>query len=467
MKRVFGFLLVLILLGATLLGVTAFSLIKESDNVTFTAVDEWGDRGYLRGLTAEMNFSFQEKLNWRVKFIPFEKTETEYDYDTIYPLYVKGGNNYIGFAMPSLGLIELKNENPELKALVDELKAQTAESGEMTAKEIKFRDYYEYYPVYVDLYLPGITIDWQRGFGADERGQYSFGGISAERGQGFINAFREYFRVPVSESDVCEIKVMPSEHNGISYHSSRDNSFDFSFRDVRTENTVYFTFDNEIYNHEGKRELVDTSLIPGGYGIYALPYSKNDIKYEELRTVYSIPSDANVESFSVDEERKELYLGLQENEKFVLHVIDIATMTDKTVIELFDFTCDDFVRVSQNEDFFVFIKNDIDFNVVSSDDDGKWKSALTGTMPAGSSVHREYFSYDSSFAFDGERLVVWVFEQPGMEDTQILSLQPDVMVFTENGLQYYCKWLCSLGDPVANVVRWEAVSVGEWRIMLQ
>ena len=142
-------------------------------------------------------------------------------------------------------------------------------------------------------------------------------------------------------------------------------------------------------------------------------------------------------------------------------------MTDKTVIELFDFTCDDFVRVSQNEDFFVFIKNDIDFNVVSSDDDGKWKSALTGTMPAGSSVHREYFSYDSSFAFDGERLVVWVFEQPGMEDTQILSLQPDVMVFTENGLQYYCKWLCSLGDPVANVIRWEAVSVGEWRIMLR
>ena len=127
-----------------------------------------------------------------------------------------------------------------------------------------------------------------------------------------------------------------------------------------------------------------------------------------------------------------------------------------------------FIGFDQDKNDILFgLKNDIDFNVVSSDDDGKWKSALTGTMPAGSSVHREYFSYDSSFSFDGERLVVWVFEQPGMEDTQILSLQPDVMVFTENGLQYYCKWLCSLGDPVANVVRWEAVSVGEWRIMLR
>ena len=62
MKRVLCFLLVLVLLGASLLGVTAFSLVKESDNVTFTLIDEWGDRRALQGISAEMSFTLHEKF---------------------------------------------------------------------------------------------------------------------------------------------------------------------------------------------------------------------------------------------------------------------------------------------------------------------------------------------------------------------------------------------------------------------
>lgn len=467
MKKVLCFLLVLVLLGASLISFTGYSLIKESDNVTFTPVDEWGDRRYLEGITAEMDFSYHEEIFWDVEFTPFKETKTEYDYVTFYSLS-REVNPFYGISTPSLGIVQLKNDNPELNRFVEELKAEATTTGEKAGTQVRFCDYFEYYPVTVNIALPGIHIGWQHGFGADERGKYSFEGISPLRGQGVINALNEFLRIPVKESDVREITVFPNEYGNFSYQSSQGNSFDFWFNFVRTENDIYFTFENEINaGHENKRELVDTSLIPGGYGIYSLPYTEDDIKYEELRTVYSIPSDATAESLSVDEERKEIYLGLHENEKFILHIIDMDTMTDKTAIELFDFTFGDFIRVSQNEDFFVFIKNDGDFNVVAINEDGIYESALTGTMPPETIADRDYFSYRSEFGFDGERLAVWVIEEPGSEEIRLLSLQPDVMVFTKDGLQYYCKWLCSLGDPIGGAIRWDSVSVIDWRITFQ
>ncbi len=466
MKRVLCFLLVLVVLSTSLIAVTGYSLIKESDNVTFTAIDEWGDRRFLEGVTAEMSFTYHDKINWDVEFTPFKETKTEYDYVTFYPLSRQGDYHYY-ISTTMIDLLDLKNENPELNQVVEDLKAEAKNPGDIRTAKIKFCDYFEYYPVNMNIYLPGITIDWDSRSGIDSKGEYVFSGISPLRGQGVINALNEFLRIPVKENDVREITVHANDH-GFSYRMSQEKSFDFMFYYVRTDDCIYLTFENEINTgHEEVRELVDTSLIPGGYGIYALPYGENDIKYEELKTVYSIPSDATVESLSVDEERKEIYLGLHENEKYILHVIDMATMTDKTVIELFDFTYEDFTRVSQYEDFFVFIKNVVDFNVVAINEDGKWESALTGTMPPETVADRDYFSYRSKFGFDGERLVVWVMEDPGSEEIKILSLQPDVMVFTKDGLQYYCKWLCSLGDPIVKAYRWESVSTKDWKITVE
>ncbi len=468
MKRVLCFLLVLVLLGASLLGVTAFSLIKESDNVNFTLIDERGDRRALQGISAQMSFTLHEKLNWEVSFTPFEKTETEYDYVTFYPLSYKNNNYYYGFSTPSLGLLQLKNENAELKQLVEDLREEALENDKRASAKVNFCDYYEYYPVNLNVSLPGISIEWYNGFGMDEKGKYTFEGISPSRGQGVINAFNDYFRIPVGENDVREISVLPNDHGNFSYQTARENTFDFNFYTVRTDSHIYFSFENEINTgHEWTREFVDTSLIPGGYGIYSLPYTENDIKYEELKTVYSVPSDATVEALMTDESRQELYLVLHKNEKLVLHIIDMSTMADKSEIELFDFSFTDYLRVSENEDFFVFIKNDVDFNVVAINDGGKWESALTGTVPSGSAYVREFLPYRSRFGFDGERLVVWVIDDPGAEEIQLLSLQPDVMVFTKDGLQYYGKWICSLGDPIVRVYRWESVGVRDWKVIFQ
>ncbi len=449
MKKVLCFLCSLIILASSLIAVTGYSLNKESDNVTFTVVDEWGDRRYLDGVTAEMPFTHHGQLNWNVKFSPAGETKTEYDYTTFYERYVKSEPRY-GITDPFFSVYDMKNGNPAILEVFNNLKAEAKNPGDIRRATLKYSDYYEYYPVNFDLEIPGISVYWESGIMHDDKGEYVYSGITPATGKDMQRVFNEYFKIPVHDKDVREIKVHASD-NGFSYGCSYISTFDYVFFDVVFSDCIYFTFRNEINNgHDYVRELVDTSEIQGGYGIYCLPYEEGEVKYNELKTVYSIPSDATVEILFCDEERNELYLVLHKNDKAILHIIDTATMTDKTVIELFDFAYEDNVYVKQYDDFFVFIKNSVDFNVVERNSDGSYKSALTGAMPLETVADRDYFSYNSYFGFDGERLVVLVVEDPGAEELNVMSIQPDIMVFTEKGLSYYCKWFCSLGESVSS-----------------
>lgn len=467
MKKVLCFLLVLVLLGASLISFTGYSLIKESDNVTFTPVDEWGDRRYLEGITAEMDFSYHEEIFWDVEFTPFKETKTEYDYNTFYDRYGKA-DPYYGISTPGISLLQRKNLNPELNKVFEELRAEAKNPGDIRSTRIYYRDYFRYYPVDMEIFLPEMSVTWREGFGFDNKGEYEFSGITPARGEELIKALNDFFRVSVLPDDFSDITVHAGDGNSFSYRTSGNLSFSFDFMHGMTDDCFYLTFSNEKINYyEEERTLVDTSLIPGGYGIYALPFTETEIKYNELKTVYPVSSDATAEYLSADKERNELYLVLQENGKYILHVIDIATMKETSAVELFPASGDEYIRVSKYDDFFVTLKNEVDFNVVKRTENGKYESALTGTMPPETIADRDYFSYRSEFGFDGERLAVWVIEEPGSEEIRLLSLQPDVMVFTKDGLQYYCKWLCSLGDPIGRAIRWESVSVNDWKITFQ
>lgn len=449
MKRVLCFLLVLVVLSTSLVAVTGYSLIKESDNVTFTVIDEWGDRRYIEGVTAEMQFTHNYRLNWNVEFSPLGEAKTEYWYNN---LSTNMGESYAyyGICNTSYGLLDMKNDNEKLKADFENLKNELKNPGDIRRFSLKLKDYYDYYPVNFDFTLGEMSVSWNTSIGFDDVGSYSYSGITPSRGKGLLEALNRYLKIPVHEEDVREIKIHRGDY-AFSYSCSYSGSFDFEFYNVVFSDKLYFTFNNEITkSEEAKRTLVDTTQIPGGYGIYSIPYEENDIKYEEIKTVYSIPSDATVEALFCDEERNELYLTLHENDKYVLHIIDAEAMTDKTVIELFDFHFEEYVRVVQNEDFFVFIKNDVDFIVVERTAEGKYESALTGTMPPETVAERNYFSYYSWFGFDGERLVVLVVENTGYEEQSNMTILPDIMVLTEDGLTYYCKWICSLSTPVSN-----------------
>lgn len=447
MKRVLSFISVLIILSTSLVTITGYTLAKESDNVTFRIIDEWGDTGLLEGITAEMQFTHHNQLNWTVEFTPSGETKCKYDYNTFYNAN-RNAASYYGMSYPYIDIFDTKNAL--LQEIITNLKTEAKKPGDIKSRKIHFRELYEYYPVNFDLNLPEISISWASGV-FDENGEYIFSGITPSKGQALLNKFNEYFRVPVNENDILELSVHAADNGTFSYRASHRKTFNFVFTNVLSSECIYFTFPNEINTgHEETRELVDTSEIRGGYGIYALPYTGKNIKYEELNTVYRIPGDATAESLSIDTERNELYLGLHENEKFILHIIDMNTMTDKTALELFDFNFHDNIRVEQGEDFFIFIKNDIDYNVVEITQDGTHESSLSGTIPPETIADKDFFSYNSWFGFNGKRLVVLTIENPGTEEIKLMTIQPDIMIFTKDGLSYYGKWICSLSDPVSN-----------------
>ncbi|MBQ6897949.1 MAG: hypothetical protein IJN70_03135 [Clostridia bacterium] len=463
MKRVLGFLLVLALLSASLVAVTAYSLTNESDNVTFTVFDEWGDKSYLQGVTAEMDFTLSES-SWSVSFTPLGETKTEYDYNTFYDRYGKA-DPYYGISTPGISLLQRKNLNPELNKVFEELKAEAKNPGDIRRTRIYYRDYFRYYPVDMEIFLPEMSVTWREGFGFNNKGEYEFSGITPARGEELIKALNDFFRISVLPDDFSDITVHAGDGNSFSYGTSGKLSFSFDFMHGMTDDCFYLTFSNEQYNyHEEERTLADTSLIPGGYGIYALPFTETEIKYNELRTVYPVSSDASAEYLSADKERNELYLVLQENGKYILHVIDIATMKDTSAVELFPVSGDEYIRVYKYDDFFVILKNEVEFNVVKRTENEKYESALTGSMPSGNIADRDYFPYNSEFAFDGERLVVWVMDLHNDNEAGFLSRQPDVMVFTEDGLQYYCKWLCSL---ITNGYSWREVTVKDRKVIIE
>lgn len=449
MKKVICFLSALTLLSVSLTVAVTCSLVKESDNVTFTLIDEWGDKTYLEGITAEMNFTCNGRLDWDVKFSPAGKTETEYQYNTIVPKHTETYRNY-GLYNTSYSLLDMKNDNEKLKADLDNLKNEMKNPGDIRYFNIKLKDYYEYYPVNFEFTLGEMHISWSTSIGYDDAGSYEFSGISYTKGTDFINTLNDYIRIPVHEEDTRKIRLHKSD-DGFSYSGSHSGSFDFEFHNAVFADTLYFTFSNEIKNSEkSERVLTDTSLIPGGYGIYAIDYTETEVNYKEIKTVYSIPSDATVKALFCNEEKNELYLTLHQNDKYILRVIDTASMTDIAVIELFDFHFEEYVTISQQEDFFVFIKNSTDYNVVRQNTDGIFVSALKGTIPSETENIRNYFSPYSQFCFDGEKLAILVIENPGYEQLSIMSIQPDIMILNEDGLLYYGKWICSLSRPVSN-----------------
>lgn len=146
------------------------------------------------------------------------------------------------------------------QSLLDTL--SPGESGSMT---IRFADYYDEYPFEFSIDLPGVNYDplvnWQDASADSE--------WLGERAQAALGRF---FRIPVLQDEYVELgidKNMDGTGSGRSISSVMEGDrFWMNVESVITDDTCFFWFGNRT----DKDRLVDTSRIPGGYGIYMLPY---------------------------------------------------------------------------------------------------------------------------------------------------------------------------------------------------
>ena len=88
---------------------------------------------------------------------------------------------------------------------------------------------------------------------------------------------------------------------------------------------------------------MDTSLIPGGYGIYCLPYSMDYSTDpdgmavpdpEGLAMVYPLDPNAQLLDLTLSQDGERLLLQTKEEDRFVLTVIDLSTLDTLQRLEL-------------------------------------------------------------------------------------------------------------------------------------
>ncbi len=451
MKRLTAALTAMVLLCVFTCTAMAREMLFQGTNVIFTRTESHGDETLLEGVRADIGFTLNGYLNWDVRFEPLGDTaEASLSFSKLpeREYYTP----FSGIEDSFLNVFELARCNSRLGEYVGNYRNDLAD-GETKTFTVRMSDYYEYYPVYPSLYLGETGIYHENVYDDsidDFRLEYGFSGISEERGRGFIEALENFLKIPVYEEDVRIETVERVSYGSYSFSSDYRNSYSFQFHNAVFDDALYFTVSNRLpLSDSGGYYTVDTSEIPGGYGIYGIPLSENDIKYEELKTVYRIDEGASVLSFGSSQYSEDvLLLALSKDNKYIIKFIDRRTMTDISELELFEAGSDDNVFYIEYEDFIVFCKNQYEIKVVKHNSDGSFAEALHTRVPENNNISWDYFPTESHCAFDGERLVIFTEEMRQYFDEKDKHLTVEIIALRADGIGYFGRWENSLGGMV-------------------
>lgn len=485
MKKSFVLLIILVLLVSGTGYYAQTNLLKEKDQVQFTETVIYGDKSVVDGVTVEMHNQYQSQLFWHSTYEIGEEPKVSTDYE-FYPW------TYSDYTYHSYGdlvfLVDCSNtdyrgiEDDEttyhgLELAMRELYEQTG-PGEMKTTTVFIKDYVDYYTFGLDVELPQ---NWEEGFKGYYGYNYIFedelrediakleaiGGYDKDELEKLkqcledVSAFQEFFRIPVLETEAYTLAIAKDQSGVVigtaDSHVSGGSgsgeieipdvpsvegldSFDFRIHSFYDNGDCYFTFDPHTYNGN----LVDVSLIPGGYGLYHFPYDKEGNIYpEKLEMVYALDTSVSIEGIMEDESGKNILLFTCEAERLYMSVIDRETMT---LVEKFDigaaeygYSCwpyEDYMVVSAEQLMLFTMDEETRFSVEFTVDKDKMESLIETSRTT-----REVVSYESSFDWNGETLLIghYIYNEN-------MGRSPSfcVAAVDETGLLYYGEYHSSL-----------------------
>ena len=242
-----------------------------------------------------------------------------------------------------------------------------------------------------------------------------------------IDTFREFFKIPVLDSEVYAIAIRLDENGeiiGMGQGGSESGSatgdidipdapkvdgsdaFSFYVSAVFDDGDCYFTFDPHTYNGN----LVDTSLIPGGYGIYHYTYDskKGTIDLSNLKMVYALDVNDEFEEIRIDESGENIFLITSDKKERTMLVIDRKTMAEKDRFSLGD--SDAFYSFWTYDDYMV-VKTD-SILVFELGENGRYTQALSVDLEKvekaipSSGFNANFMRWDNEFDWNGEKLLV-------------------------------------------------------------
>lgn len=446
------FIIMILTLGGTCFA--AVNIYESRDEVTLTEMTAWGNKDFIQDLTMQMNIMYNDRLRWKT-MVPMGKPEeavTEYT-SSITPVYADLDRDS-GLSMELFMYTDVVQDNILQGTLEGVTKAYaelayTIGPNEEAENEIYLKDYMDFYEFTIRLNIPGTDIyrnaEWSNKTRKQEQEKYA------------IEKLNEFFKIPVLEDERHSITIGKNEHGEI-YHTGTGNGESDLFYmwtfNALAENELYFTFDT----HSRDGVVVDTSLIPGGYGIYQLPFDSSLEGSEEnadrisadvdgLKMVYSLDPQINVMHLHLNEKKDRLLLHAEENGKYVVTVIDVSTMKTLQKIEIMEWDKDYGYQVYEDDDFIVSNihkvqeEGKIEAVVLTENEKGEYEIAFISEIQ-----NKNIPTFNTSnmyLAFDGKRLAMSGFledEKQGYRETCNIF----VAACDASGMKYYGEYRNSL-----------------------
>lgn len=437
MKKVVCLICMLSLLSCGGIVAVATGVNQNKDTVTITEEVRYGDATLADGVTVDLKVQYDDHLLWNTTYEKNsgEKTDTEFRFlaqELVWAFEYREDPVAINVSYEST--IDIASPIESLSGLARAYREiyEETQPGTEVSKSISVKDYYEYYPLFIRLELPDNTI-----WGAESWLSDGSGFVNGE--QELYEKFTDFFRIPVEEKDCIEVVVDRDQSNGMMTQSSSSDYLQLYSESVMTEDGMcYFTLNNKT--SDGR--VMDSSLIPGGYGLYSFrfgkpgTYSKSGVDIDSLKMTYALDENITILYLSLNKEQTKLLLFTEEAEEYYFSVIDRDTMKLSQKLKLASWG-----EICEYDDFLVVSGEQISLFAVTEDGGYEQRFSIASEQPE--LQVRWKLLPEASMDYNGEHLIVanWLMEQ---EHNWMQTCDFYLLICGPKGLEYYGTYRNSL-----------------------
>ena len=431
-----------LLLVALIAATVAISMLimDGKDKIEIAQQTLYGDKTAADGIVLDIESNYRRYLFWNTRYIEGAepKTHTTYTFYDIqqrfdhkndtHPMEIQDDIMYGYDKDLDWGITKAYNE------LYDQVKP-----GEQKEMEINLTDYYDFYPISVFINIPNNYMGWSSSVlhSNDESLKYDHGR--------YISPFTEYFKIPILPESRMTISIGKSQSgNSISTGGSYRGTdyFELYSHSVQNERAFFFVFDA----HTNNNNLVDTSQIKGGFGIYMLPYTVSgkdtEICVDDIQTVFGLDPNAHIIELEISDDGRLMYLYTIENGIYTLTVIDATTYKQVQKLQIGKAgERGDRYSHYRGDGFIAFMLDRFDLYVYTQNPDSTYSFGFKTEIDRNDEEIYYLAKADLFLNCDGERLVVCKLDT---NKTDYSTYSLSMMVYTKDGLQYMGRYTPSL-----------------------
>ncbi len=463
-KKLVLFLILLVMVGAGA-AYCVMMIHKPLDMVSYREHTLYGDKSYADGLVYNKRDYLLDHAMWtdEIRFTKDAmKVNTEYEYsnkDLSYLVDIENSDSgdylYLSNSMYFNGDSgDYDTADAGVKKLLTEMEAETL-AGESKSKTIHLKDYMEYYTINIEMNIPGLSyvtaMDTCILPASDEY-------VEA------VGMIRDFFRIPVLESEVYEVTMDKDEDGNVIYAevnmADNQDHFILGTYSMISDDACIFWFDNYFSD----RGPIDTSEIPGGYGVYVLPFtmdpatSESTLHAEDLKVFYPVNANQRILNVDLTKDQNNLLVHIAEDGRYKIAILDVKNGDLKQKIDLCaydeDYYYESLADADHDLQYCMIAANYNSFYCIKKKTYGKWEVAIRSEKQF-QDAEFEGFAVSYISAYDGERLALINYDW-GRDEKERWSFGCDfnLQIFDHSGLVYAGSYESSLED--ANQVKNES-----------